>query len=275
MIEASASIPSLSATTRSSRIWKRRACPALDVTVDMTASADHLIRHHLWSIGFMGAGLFELQSWRPVPSGVPSCRNRSHGTYYAHVGHIVEMLERPDRPVRILGAPLVANRAVGPESFTWRTDALGVFFGFEGMCAIASSIVRRGAGAGARRGRARLSRKTALPVHALDGPDACRRHHGAVELPTPSAPGSAADCDPSRRARDGADSAWPVPRRAGHQAVDRRSQRRRRVTTAREARRSPDACRSCRNSRRAAGPRVDVPAVIARRCPSLQLPFTS
>src|SRR5687768_13591003 len=109
--------------------------PALAVSVDMTVTADELIRRHLWSAGFMGACLFELRSWRRVAS------DRYHGTYYAHVGHIVEMLGRPDRPVRILGAPLVANRAEGPESFTWRTDALGVFFGFERMCAIASSAV--------------------------------------------------------------------------------------------------------------------------------------
>ena len=108
---------------------------ALDVSVDTTVTADQLIRRHLWSAGFMGACLFELRSWRRVAS------DRYHGTYYAHVGHIVEMLERPDRPVRILGAPLVANRAEGPESFTWRTDALGVFFGFERMCAIAASVV--------------------------------------------------------------------------------------------------------------------------------------
>jgi len=108
---------------------------ALDVSVDTAVTADRLIRRHLWSAGFMGACLFELRSWRRVAS------DRYHGTYYAHVGHIVEMLERPDRPVRILGAPLVANRAEGPESFTWRTDALGVFFGFERMCAIAASVV--------------------------------------------------------------------------------------------------------------------------------------
>jgi len=108
---------------------------ALDVSDDTTVTADQLIRRHLWSAGFMGACLFELRSWRRVAS------NRYHGTYYAHVGHIVEMLERPDRPVRILGAPLVANRAECPEWFTWRTDALGVFFGFERMCAIASSVV--------------------------------------------------------------------------------------------------------------------------------------
>ena len=112
-----------------------QARPALDVSVDTTVTADELIRRYLWSAGFMGACLFELRSWRSVAS------DRYHGTYYAHVGHIVEMLGRPNRPVRILGAPLVSNRAEGPEAFTWRTDALGVFFGFERMCAIASSVV--------------------------------------------------------------------------------------------------------------------------------------
>ena len=112
-----------------------QAHPALDVAVDTTVTADEVIRRHLWSAGFMGACLFDLRSWRRVAS------DRYHGTYYAHVGHVVEMLGKPDRPVRILGSPLVANRAEGPEAFTWRTDALGVFFGFERMCAIASSVV--------------------------------------------------------------------------------------------------------------------------------------
>ncbi len=166
-----------------------QARPALDVSVDTTVTADELIRRYLWSAGFMGACLFELRSWRRVAS------DRYHGTYYAHVGHIVEMLERPDRPVRILGAPLVSNRAEGPEAFTWRTDALGVFFGFERMCAIAV-VGRAGAGARARRGRACLPREAALPVDALDGPDARRRHHGHVDLPAPSAAGPAAGRDP-------------------------------------------------------------------------------
>ena len=112
-----------------------QARPALDVSVDTTLTADEVIRRYLWSAGFMGACLFDLRSWRRVAS------DRYRGTYYAHVGHIVEMLDRPDRPVRILGAPLVSNRAEGPEAFTWRTDALGVFFGFERMCAIAASVV--------------------------------------------------------------------------------------------------------------------------------------
>ena len=108
---------------------------ALDMSVDTTVSAEQMIRRHLWCAGFMGACLFELQSWRRLAS------DRYHGTYYAHVGHIVEMLGSPDRKVPILGAPLVANRAEGPESFTWHADALGVFFGFERMCAIAASVV--------------------------------------------------------------------------------------------------------------------------------------
>ena len=49
------------------------------------------------------------------------------------------MLTRPDQPVPILAAPLVANRADAPEVFTWRSDALGGFFGFERMCEIAAS----------------------------------------------------------------------------------------------------------------------------------------
>ena len=112
-----------------------QARPALDVSVDTTMTADEVIRRYLWSAGFMGACLFDLRSWHRVAS------DRYRGTYYAHVGHIVEMLARPNRPVRILGAPLVSNRAEGPEAFTWRTDALGVFFGFERMCAIAASVV--------------------------------------------------------------------------------------------------------------------------------------
>ena len=108
---------------------------ALDVSVDAALTAEAFIRRHLWSAGFIGGCVIHLGTWRRVAS------DRYHGTYYAHVGHIVEMLARPDQPMPILATPLVANRAEAPEFFTWRSDALGVFFGFERMCQIAAAAV--------------------------------------------------------------------------------------------------------------------------------------
>ena len=198
-----------------------QARPALDVSVDTTLTADEVIRRYLWSAGFMGACLFDLRSWRRVAS------DRYHGTYYAHVGHIVERLARPDCPVRILGAPLVSNRAEGPGAFTWRTDALGVFFGFERMCAIARRWCRA---APASTGSADLPREAALPVDAFDGPDARRRHHGHVDLSTPPATGPSAGGDPLCGVGDGADAARLVSCGAGRQAMGGRSEQRNRVT---------------------------------------------
>ena len=108
---------------------------ALNLHTDATISAEEFVERHLWSAGFMGACLLELAAWRRVAS------DRYHGTYYAHVGHIIEMLGEPHQAVRVLASPLVANRAEDPDFFTWRSDALGVYFGFEQMCRRAAERV--------------------------------------------------------------------------------------------------------------------------------------
>lgn len=108
---------------------------ALSLPADLALEAADFIGQYLWSAGFMGACVLDLAAWRRVAS------DRYHGTYYAHVGHIVEMIGGPARSVRVLADALVANRAGERTFFTWRSDALGVYFGFERMCRLAADAV--------------------------------------------------------------------------------------------------------------------------------------
>ena len=108
---------------------------ALSLPGDLVLGAADFIGRYLWSAGFMGACVLDLAEWRRVAS------DRYLGTYYAHVGYIVEMLGGPAQTVRVLADPLVANRAEERNFFTWRSDALGVYFGFEQMCRLAAGAV--------------------------------------------------------------------------------------------------------------------------------------
>jgi glycosyltransferase involved in cell wall biosynthesis len=108
---------------------------ALAIANDADISADAFVAEHLWSSGFIGACVLDVGAWRRVAS------DRYRGTYYAHVGHIVEMLGGRQTRVRVVARPLVANRATDRSFFTWQADALGVFLGFERMCRLAAAAV--------------------------------------------------------------------------------------------------------------------------------------
>ena len=45
------------------------------------------------------------------------------------------MLSNCSDPVPIVEEPCVANRVEGTDTFTWKHDTYGVFFGFKAMCA--------------------------------------------------------------------------------------------------------------------------------------------
>ena len=84
---------------------------------------------HLWAAGFIGACIVDRRRWgdtSPAPY---------KGTYYTHVGRICELLAAPGAVVHIVAEPCVANRVDGTDTFTWKHDSYGVFFGFKAMCA--------------------------------------------------------------------------------------------------------------------------------------------
>jgi glycosyltransferase involved in cell wall biosynthesis len=89
---------------------------------------ESFLTHHLWSIDFLGACVIDRARWAST-SALPY-----EGTYYSHVGRICELLVQADRPVPIEAVPCVANRVEGTDTFTWKRDSYGVFFGYRAMC---------------------------------------------------------------------------------------------------------------------------------------------
>lgn len=100
---------------------------ALDDEMPESMQRDVFIMNHLWAIGFIGACVVCKSDWlatNPKPY---------EGTYYTHVGRIAEMLAR-GTTVAAESEPCVANRVEGTDTFTWKNDSYGVFFGFMTMC---------------------------------------------------------------------------------------------------------------------------------------------
>jgi hypothetical protein len=104
---------------------------ALDAPPALMSGVD-FVSQHLWAAGFIGACIVNRKRWSET-SKAPY-----KGTYYTHVGRICEMLSNCSDPVRIVAEPCVANRVEGTDTFTWKHDSYGVFFGFRAMCAAAA-----------------------------------------------------------------------------------------------------------------------------------------
>ena len=101
---------------------------ALDAPPAQMSGVDFVARH-LWAAGFIGACIVDRRRWSDTSTAPYK------GTYYTHVGRICELLSHWPDPVRIVTGPCVANRVEGTDTFTWKRDSYGVFFGFRAMCA--------------------------------------------------------------------------------------------------------------------------------------------
>ncbi len=101
---------------------KERSLPLTTLT---TLSADDFYRAHAWSAGFIGACVIRRADWLAVDP-TPYL-----GTYFAHVGRIMEMIR--GKSVVLLPDPLVLNRCGSPEIFTWTGDADNVLHGWGRM----------------------------------------------------------------------------------------------------------------------------------------------
>lgn len=105
---------------------------ALDAPPAMMSGVD-FVSQHLWAAGFIGACIVNRKRWSET------AKAPYKGTYYTHVGRICEMVSQRPEPVRIVAEPCVANRVEGSDTFTWKRDSYGVFFGFQAMCAAVST----------------------------------------------------------------------------------------------------------------------------------------
>ncbi|PTT91630.1 hypothetical protein DBR42_03470 [Pelomonas sp. HMWF004] len=86
------------------------------------------VSDYLWAVGFIGACVVKRRTWSDT-SAAPY-----KDTYYTHVGRICQLLAAPGATVRMVLEPNVANRVEGTDTFTWKHDSYGVFFGFKAMC---------------------------------------------------------------------------------------------------------------------------------------------
>ncbi len=90
------------------------------------------VTRHLWAAGFLGACVVRRADWgRTDPAPYT-------GTYYTHVGRIVEMLSDAGQ-AWVSPECSVGNRVEGDDTFTWKKDSYGVFFGFLSMCRTAAT----------------------------------------------------------------------------------------------------------------------------------------
>lgn len=90
--------------------------------------ATDFIAHNLWAAGFIGACIVDRRRWERT-STIPY-----KNTYYTHVGRICELLSTCSEPLTVVAEPCVVNRVEGIDTFTWKHDSYGVFFGFCAMC---------------------------------------------------------------------------------------------------------------------------------------------
>jgi glycosyltransferase involved in cell wall biosynthesis len=92
---------------------------------DVEMDADEFFATCAWSMSFIGACVVRKDLWSAVPG------ERYLGTYYAHVGRILEYL-RGGRAY-LVARPLVLNRCGTPRAFTWMDSSFDVLNGWSKM----------------------------------------------------------------------------------------------------------------------------------------------
>ena len=105
--------------------------PAMPVDGPATMNAGRFLAEHLWAVGFIGACVIRRAAW----AGTTAAPYK--GTYFTHAGRIAELIADAGH-ARVSRQCSVANRVEGEDTFTWKRDTYGVFFGFLAMCASAA-----------------------------------------------------------------------------------------------------------------------------------------
>jgi glycosyltransferase involved in cell wall biosynthesis len=98
---------------------------SLPLERDSEEGANEFFAAHAWSMGFIGACVVDRDLWGTVDA------SRYVGTYYAHVGTILEYLR--GRRVYLAARPMVLNRTGRPGAFTWTRSTFDVLHGWSAM----------------------------------------------------------------------------------------------------------------------------------------------
>ncbi|HQQ03707.1 MAG TPA: glycosyltransferase [Kiritimatiellia bacterium] len=93
---------------------------------DRRVPSEKFWREYSWSAGFIGACVVSKSHWEKV------ARNHYLGTWFAHVGTIMEMCLGYDIPM--IAEPLVQNRCGTTEVFTWTSSLMDVLDGWRRLC---------------------------------------------------------------------------------------------------------------------------------------------
>ena len=104
---------------------------ALPVDGPAVMDAERFLADHLWAVGFIGACVIRRSAWANTTAAP------YQGTYFTHAGRVAELIADAGK-ARVSRECSVANRVEGEDTFTWKRDTYGVFFGFLAMCRVAA-----------------------------------------------------------------------------------------------------------------------------------------
>jgi glycosyltransferase involved in cell wall biosynthesis len=101
-------------------VLKERSLPLM--RADSMESSEFLAGD-AWSMGFIGSCVVRTEFWRDIKP------DRYIGTYFAHVGRIMEYLK--ERSLFRIAEPLVLNRCGSPGAFSWTDSTFQVVSGWK------------------------------------------------------------------------------------------------------------------------------------------------
>ena len=101
-------------------VLKDRSLPLMR---DDTIESSEFLARDAWSMGFIGACVIQTEYWSSI---IP---DRYIGTYFAHVGRIMEYLK--GQSLFRIAEPLVLNRCGSPGTFSWTDSTFEVVSGWK------------------------------------------------------------------------------------------------------------------------------------------------
>jgi glycosyltransferase involved in cell wall biosynthesis len=101
-------------------VLKDRSLPLMR---DDTIGSPEYLAGDAWSMGFIGSCIIRTEYWHDVKP------DRYIGTYFAHVGRVMEYLK--GRSLYRIAEPLVLNRCGSPGAFSWTDSTFQVVSGWE------------------------------------------------------------------------------------------------------------------------------------------------
>jgi len=103
-------------------VLKDRSLPLMQ---DDTIESSEFLARDAWSMGFIGSCVVRTEYWQAIKP------DRYIGTYFAHVGRIMEYLQ--GQSLFRIAEPLVLNRCGSPGTFSWTDSTFEVVSGWKSL----------------------------------------------------------------------------------------------------------------------------------------------